>query len=280
MDFGKQQLDFEEVDRRYAKLKQLRQAGDTTEEEFDEQLKQLMVQDDEGRWWAKSRKNGEWHYHDGRSWVRGTPPGYAPQPLTRADQNGAKQRRRGIGLIVGVVLPLVVGTVMFGAAAGAFMFGFDLLKSLSTASLVPKLEGKTLSEAAQLIREDYKIVVSDVTSSSEPKGTVTWSSFPSERVDPEGKKDPRVHLSVSGGQGSVEVPDVSGLSALQAGKALIDAGLEPSVDVIIDQSGNAVAATTKDLYENEKDVTDQKVSGTDEEAGSVVPAGAPIIPRM
>jgi hypothetical protein len=80
MVFRKQQLDFEEVDRRYDELKRLFEAGDITEEDFDAQLRQLMVQDEEGRWWAKSRRSGEWHYYDGIAWFRGTPPGGRPTP--------------------------------------------------------------------------------------------------------------------------------------------------------------------------------------------------------
>ena len=45
-------------------------------DEFNAQRQQLMVQDDEGHWWAKSPDNDEWHYFDGSTWVRGTPPGY------------------------------------------------------------------------------------------------------------------------------------------------------------------------------------------------------------
>jgi hypothetical protein len=67
-------LDFGEVDRRYAKLKRQHEAGAITHEDFDTQLKQLMVQGPEGRWWAKSRKTGEWHYHDGTAWIKDTPP--------------------------------------------------------------------------------------------------------------------------------------------------------------------------------------------------------------
>ena len=65
---------FEEADRRYAQLKRRHETGQITEEEFDEQLKRLMVQDEGGRWWAKARQSGEWHYHDGETWVRGIPP--------------------------------------------------------------------------------------------------------------------------------------------------------------------------------------------------------------
>jgi hypothetical protein len=66
-------VDFQEADRRYVEIKRRHEAGELAQEEFDEQLKQLMVQDEDGRWWAKSRSSGEWHYHDGNSWVRGTP---------------------------------------------------------------------------------------------------------------------------------------------------------------------------------------------------------------
>ena len=67
-------MDFQEADRRYAEIKRREEGGGLTQEEFEEQLKELMVQDQEGRWWAKSRRSGEWHYHDGNGWVRETPP--------------------------------------------------------------------------------------------------------------------------------------------------------------------------------------------------------------
>jgi beta-lactam-binding protein with PASTA domain len=150
--------------------------------------------------------------------------------------------------------------------------------------LVPDLEreGNTLSEAVQLVGGDYELEVTEVKSSSEPKGTVIYSFFPSERDEeralPQAREDPRVHLHLSGGQGSVEVPDVSGLSAVQAGKALIDAGLDSDVYVIFDQSGNAVAAKLPGgSYKDEKDVSTTKITGTAEEAGSVVPAGEHIL---
>jgi hypothetical protein len=73
-----QEVDFQEADRRYAEIKRRHEAGTLTDEEFDEQLKELMVQDQEDRWWAKSRTTGEWHYHDGTAWMKDTPPGYEP----------------------------------------------------------------------------------------------------------------------------------------------------------------------------------------------------------
>ncbi len=68
-------MDFQEADRRYAELKH----------QVDAQRQRLMVQDDEGRWWARSPNNDEWNYYDGSAWVPGTPPGYqevVPEPTS------------------------------------------------------------------------------------------------------------------------------------------------------------------------------------------------------
>jgi hypothetical protein len=70
---------FEESDRRYVEIKRRYEAGTLTDEEFDEQLKQLMVQDQEGRWWSKTRITGDWYYHDGTAWIKDTPPVYKPK---------------------------------------------------------------------------------------------------------------------------------------------------------------------------------------------------------
>jgi hypothetical protein len=78
MDFRERKVNFQEAERRYAELVRQRDAGSISDDEFDAQRQQLMVQDEEGRWWAKSRKTGEWNYHDGSAWVRGIPPGYQP----------------------------------------------------------------------------------------------------------------------------------------------------------------------------------------------------------
>jgi hypothetical protein len=85
MDFEKPEIDFREADRRYAELKRQLDAGTISTEEFDAQRRRLMVQDDEGRWWAKSRKTGEWNYHDGSAWVRGIPPDYQPPQTPPAE---------------------------------------------------------------------------------------------------------------------------------------------------------------------------------------------------
>lgn len=128
---GELKINFQDVDRRYDGLKQQYDNGSLSDEEFDAQLKQMMVQDDEGRWWAKSRQTGDWNYYDGNTWVRDTPPETktvqkpppvqpppvqpppvqpSPVQLPPVHQNGGQQRRRGCywGVVVGVISVVAV----------------------------------------------------------------------------------------------------------------------------------------------------------------------------
>jgi len=75
-------MDFHEVDSRYTELKRQHDSGTLSTEEFDAQLEQLTVQDDQGRWWTKSRETGEWQHREGDAWIQGTPPGYRSSPQT------------------------------------------------------------------------------------------------------------------------------------------------------------------------------------------------------
>jgi hypothetical protein len=72
------QVDFDDVDRRYAELKRQYDSGMINADQFDEQLRALMIQDEQGRWWAKSRETGVWSYYDGSRWVQGDPPRRPP----------------------------------------------------------------------------------------------------------------------------------------------------------------------------------------------------------
>src|SRR4051794_28204030 len=90
-DFREREIDFREADRRYGEFKRQLDAGTISDEEFDTQRRRLMVQDDEGYWWAKSRNTGQWHYHDGSAWVQGTPPAYQ-RPLTLPEE-GTPERQ-------------------------------------------------------------------------------------------------------------------------------------------------------------------------------------------
>jgi len=74
-------MTFSEADAQYEVIKQQYLAGALDEEQFDEQLHRLMVLDDAGLWWAKSRENGSWHYYDPgkEDWIAATPPASTPE---------------------------------------------------------------------------------------------------------------------------------------------------------------------------------------------------------
>jgi hypothetical protein len=152
VDSEERRIDFREADRRYAELKRQHDAGTIDDEEFDAQRQRLMVQDDEGRWWAKFGKSGEWHYRDGVTWTRGTPPGYraaVPEPATddspvqapspsrpnpKGGENGKNGRRR-----VPFWIPLA-------GLAGIALVGIVLIVWV----LVPYLRGELTSNEATL----------------------------------------------------------------------------------------------------------------------------------
>jgi hypothetical protein len=96
MDFRGREEKFREADRRYAELKRQLDAGSISDEEFEAERQRLMVLN-EGHWWAKSRETGDWHYHDGSAWVRGTPPGYQPPPTDEASERQS-QLKQGEGM--------------------------------------------------------------------------------------------------------------------------------------------------------------------------------------
>ena len=98
MDFKEGRVDFREADRHYAELERQREAGVIDEQQFDAQRRRLMLQDDEGRWWIRSRETGEWLYHDGNAWIRSTPPGYreaAPEREAAPQREAALERPPG-----------------------------------------------------------------------------------------------------------------------------------------------------------------------------------------
>jgi uncharacterized membrane protein len=67
-------MDFAEVEREVAKLRQDLAAGRLTEDECKARMRELMVQDEEGNWWMVGYETGQWHRHDGTEWVPDQPP--------------------------------------------------------------------------------------------------------------------------------------------------------------------------------------------------------------
>lgn len=138
MQFGEQNTDFEQADRRFQELRRQRDTNAISDQEFDAQLQELMVRDGEGRWWTKDRNTGGWVYHDGTRWVPGTPPGstewpsdssYGPDPgVGPGPGPGTQPAGVPIGLWIGLgfgcaFLALILSFLGFPFGIAGIVFG-------------------------------------------------------------------------------------------------------------------------------------------------------------
>jgi hypothetical protein len=73
-------MTYADVDRKHLILKGQFEAGLIGRNDFDDALRALMVQDEQGRWWAKARDSGQWHVYDAarQTWIAASPPAYTP----------------------------------------------------------------------------------------------------------------------------------------------------------------------------------------------------------
>jgi hypothetical protein len=116
---------FKQVEAEVARLKDQLAAGRLSEEEFNEQLKNLMVEDDNGDWWMVGASTGGWYRFDGQSWVQSNPPGSwvqgggSPIPSTKSSKVISHPKGHPFGACMLFVF-LVVLVIAAGFAAGAF----------------------------------------------------------------------------------------------------------------------------------------------------------------
>ncbi len=72
---------YQHAEDEYFKLRGQFDTGRITQEQFDEKLRALMVQDEQGRYWMLGADSGKWYFYDGAKWVQGDPyPGAAVPP--------------------------------------------------------------------------------------------------------------------------------------------------------------------------------------------------------
>ena len=107
-------MDFAQVETKFKELKEKYDAGAITEDEFKAQLEELMIQDEEGKWWIIGYETGQWYYHDGEKWVRAEPPKpapVAPTTPTVEPQRAPEALIREEGFLLHL-LPTLVGGVV------------------------------------------------------------------------------------------------------------------------------------------------------------------------
>ncbi len=73
---------YKHAEEEYFKLRGQFDTGRITQEQFDEKLRELMIQDANGRYWMIGADSGKWYFYDGAKWVQGEPyVGASPPPL-------------------------------------------------------------------------------------------------------------------------------------------------------------------------------------------------------
>jgi hypothetical protein len=192
---------------------------------------------------------------------------------------------------------VVIGIVILGFLAAVVLVAGGRT-CLSTADTLGSdcLKGMTLGEAAQTVGTDYVLEVRGVTRyTSQPKGTI--AETPARYVDEPASPGSVIPLWLSSGEEDVTVPDVTGMSVLEASKTLLDAGLyatlEPGLDAAaagavggwirmsLDQNGDPVTATVHtDVDEKPgspgRDVTQRTVTKAELSGQSKPAAGSKI----
>ncbi|MBI5032048.1 MAG: hypothetical protein HZB51_16065 [Chloroflexi bacterium] len=103
---------FDQVENEYYRLKGRLAAGRITREQFENELKRLMIEDLQGRRWILGVDSGKWYVHDGQSWVEA-------QPRSDLRRDGIPRRSMlSIVAATSVLIVLCVGgliAIHFGA---------------------------------------------------------------------------------------------------------------------------------------------------------------------
>ncbi len=65
---------FQRVEQEFKRLSDQLAAGQINREQYDAALRDLMIQDAQGRYWTIGANTGKWYVNDGTQWVEAAPP--------------------------------------------------------------------------------------------------------------------------------------------------------------------------------------------------------------
>jgi hypothetical protein len=115
---------FRQAKEKFFQLKGQLSTGRITQEQFDAALKDLMVQDEQGRYWMIGADSGKWYLHDGQRWVETQPPTGAPQQIQTTPETYSRSQKSNWRLwILGgcaITLLAVIGIGAFIVVSGLF----------------------------------------------------------------------------------------------------------------------------------------------------------------
>lgn len=134
---------FTRVEDEYFGLRGRLSSGLITQEQFEAALKELVVQDDQGRYWMVGADTGQWYVNDGQTWVPAQPPGRAtsapatlpgqttPPPATLPAYSNATAGGRGTSPLILAAAAIAALLVIGGLAVIVLRSG-----TLSSAQII------------------------------------------------------------------------------------------------------------------------------------------------
>ncbi|MBI5035392.1 MAG: hypothetical protein HZB51_33110 [Chloroflexi bacterium] len=134
---------FRQAENQFFLLKGQLETRRITREQFDAALKELMVQDTDGRYWTIGGDTGIWYVHDGKNWVKAQPPGtsalesYHTPPATQS-RTSCFIILVGAGLAAIVLVVAVLG-LWFASSQGLVKIGAPTVTTTPTVIVVPTI---------------------------------------------------------------------------------------------------------------------------------------------
>ena len=87
-----QRLKFKKIEEQYNIIKSRLKNGEINTDEMKAELKDLMIQDDDGRYWMIGSKSGKWYVYDGSTWVEDNPfQGQVEEEAPRVEEPQQRQ---------------------------------------------------------------------------------------------------------------------------------------------------------------------------------------------
>lgn len=123
---------FKRVEDEYFSLRGRLSSGRITQEQFEAALKDLVIQDEQGRYWMVGADTGQWYLNDGQSWVPAQPPGQrAPPPATLPAYSNAPiggRRSNPLLLVAAAVIALLaIGVVVLALVSSGRLTNAEII---------------------------------------------------------------------------------------------------------------------------------------------------------
>lgn len=182
---------FRQAEEKFYQLKGQLSTGRITQEQFDAALKDLMIQDAQGRYWMLGADTGKWYLHDGQRWVEAQPPAGtpgAPQKIQTAPPETYSRSRKSNWLpwilggctiallaVIAIGAFIVVSSFFPGSTAMPTQFTFPTITPISPVVVVQPTQIPVIptSILPTAIPSSLPTVVSSPTIALPPPATVT-----------------------------------------------------------------------------------------------------------